>query len=241
MTHPWVELAARNNALWCDAVCRAHERPGEFHDALWLNRSGTPPFYPDAVTLAGPNAAPEQLRALSALVELSRAGGWAVKDSFSSLDLGALGFRRLFDADWIGLNAASSNLKPPPTNCRLAHMRNEQELAAWERAWKGDSERDGRVFKPSLLSEPDIFFVAIISDGRLIGGGVLNKGAGVVGLSNLFAGEIAIEIVWQGLIARAAEAFPGLPLVGYEQEPDLAAALRCGFIRIGSLRVWHRS
>ena len=30
--------AARNNAQWCDAVCRAHGNPGEFHDDIWLNR-----------------------------------------------------------------------------------------------------------------------------------------------------------------------------------------------------------
>jgi hypothetical protein len=37
-------LAAHNNAMWCDAVCRAHDRPGEFHEALWLTRLGTPRF-----------------------------------------------------------------------------------------------------------------------------------------------------------------------------------------------------
>ena len=31
--------AARNNAEWCDAVCRAHGNPGEFHDDIWLNRN----------------------------------------------------------------------------------------------------------------------------------------------------------------------------------------------------------
>jgi hypothetical protein len=39
-------LAARNNALWCDAVCRAHDRPGEFHDTPWLTRLGALRFYP---------------------------------------------------------------------------------------------------------------------------------------------------------------------------------------------------
>jgi hypothetical protein len=33
-------LAAHNNAMWCDAVCRAHDHPGEFHGALWLTRLG---------------------------------------------------------------------------------------------------------------------------------------------------------------------------------------------------------
>jgi hypothetical protein len=33
------------------AVCRAHDRLGEFYDALWLTRLGAPRFYPDVVTL----------------------------------------------------------------------------------------------------------------------------------------------------------------------------------------------
>lgn len=45
------ELCAGNNALWCDAVCRAHDIPGEFHPALWRNRHTVPPFYSNAVTL----------------------------------------------------------------------------------------------------------------------------------------------------------------------------------------------
>jgi len=40
--------AARNNAEWCDAVCRAHGNPGEFHDGIWLNRKPVPRFYPNA-------------------------------------------------------------------------------------------------------------------------------------------------------------------------------------------------
>ena len=60
--------AARNNALWCDAVCGAQGAPGEFRNALWLNRSGTPLYYPDVVTLAPAEAAAEQIEAIAALV-----------------------------------------------------------------------------------------------------------------------------------------------------------------------------
>ena len=84
-------LAAYNNAMWCDAVCRAHGRPGEFHDTLWLTRLGTPRFYPDAVTIAGVEAAPAQMEAIAALVGSARQREWFVKDSFQSLDLDLLG------------------------------------------------------------------------------------------------------------------------------------------------------
>src|SRR3954464_2111305 len=66
-----IALAAQNNAIWCDAVCRAHDRPGEFHEVLWLNRLGTPRFYPDVVTTAGVEATPTQIAAIADLIRLN--------------------------------------------------------------------------------------------------------------------------------------------------------------------------
>ena len=68
MTPSRMAQAARNNALWCDTVCRTHGIPGEFSDALWLNRHPVPRFYSNAVTLADPHAAAAQLAHLRALV-----------------------------------------------------------------------------------------------------------------------------------------------------------------------------
>jgi hypothetical protein len=73
--------------------------------------------------------------------------------------------------------------------------------------------------------------------GGIVGGGILNRGAEVVGLSNLFG--FAIELVWRSLVATAGEIFPGLPLVGYEHGDELAAAHRAGFETVGPLRVWR--
>ena len=92
MTSSITALAARNNAIWCDTVCRAHDRPGEFHETLWFTRLGTPRFYPDAVTIAGAEAAPVQLEAIAGLIGATRKREWFVKDSFHCLQLNALGF-----------------------------------------------------------------------------------------------------------------------------------------------------
>ena len=46
--------------------------------------------------------------------------------------------------------------------------------------------------------------------------------------------------MWSDLIAVAAQAYPGLDLVGYELGADLEAALSVGFAGIGPLRVWMR-
>jgi hypothetical protein len=45
------ELAARNNAFWCDAVCRAHGGDTMLTEHVWFNRVTSPPFYPNVDTL----------------------------------------------------------------------------------------------------------------------------------------------------------------------------------------------
>ncbi|WP_234681932.1 hypothetical protein [Bradyrhizobium monzae] len=117
-------LAAHNNAMWCDAVCRAHDHPGEFHEALWLTRLGTPRFYPDAVTTAGVEAAPAQLEVIADLIGSNRRREWFVKDSFHCLHLESLGFETLFDAEWITMSGAAgrrtsrTGLFSPPQSSR---------------------------------------------------------------------------------------------------------------------------
>lgn len=242
-TSDLVDRAAGNNAMWCDAVCRAHGRPGEFQEELWLNRLGTPRFYPDAVTVAGPDAASRQLKAISTLLEAPHTGPWAVKDSFSSLDLGSLGFQSLFEAEWITLNPLTSEIDSLPPGYSWIDIRSAPELAVWEDSWRGEGDgtankSEERTFQAPLLAQRGIRFVAIRHDGRTVGGGILNQGCGVVGVSNVFVRGVEPLIIWQGLVARAVGAFPGMILVGYEGGRDLDPALRSGFRTLRPLRVW---
>ena len=124
----------------------------------------------------------------------------------------------------------------PVSHCR------HPELIAWEQAWAGEEVNAAaisgpRVFMPRLLADTDIVFVSIQGDDGIVGGGILNRGAEVVGLSNIFGS--AIDVVWRSLMAMAGEIFPGLPLVGYEHGDELAAAHRAGFETVGPLRVWR--
>ncbi|RTL65079.1 MAG: hypothetical protein EKK41_20665 [Hyphomicrobiales bacterium] len=241
MTGPQLVLAARNNAIWCDAICRAHELPGEFHDGYWLTRRGTPRFYPDVVTTAGAEAAPAQIAAITDLVHSNRQRDWFVKDSFNCLRLETLGFRPLLDAEWIvassaGPDTASQPAQPP------AVVRDEAALRAWELSWAragGATAPDAlpRVFKPALLADADIRFVSIQGERADSGGGILNRGAGVVGVSNVFGTRL--DRVWRDLITCAGETFPGLPLIGYEHGDDLSVAKAAGFAPIGTLRIWR--
>jgi hypothetical protein len=235
-------LAAHNNAMWCDAVCRAHDRPGEFHEALWLTRLGTPRFYPDAVTTAGVEAAPAQLEAIADLIGSNRRREWFVKDSFRCLHLESLGFEPLFDAEWIAMSGARPDVGHHQPGDRATIVTDEAGLSAWERSWAGEDAKAAaiplpRVFMPRLLAEDGIVFVSLQGEDGSAGGGILNRGADVVGLSNLFGSQM--DRVWRSLIAMAGETFPGLPLVGYEHGHDLAAAKLAGFETMGPLRIWR--
>jgi hypothetical protein len=242
MTNSTTAQAACNNAIWCDTVCRAHDRPGEFHETLWFTRLGTPRFYPDAVTMAGAEAAPVQLEAIASLIGATRQSEWFVKDSFHSLQLNSLGFEPLFDAEWIALRGARPDVKHNPPEYRSTIVTGEAGLIAWEQSWAGEEVNaaaisEPRVFMPGLLADTNVVFVSLQAEGGIAGGGILNRGAEVVGLSNLFGSKT--DWVWRSLTAMAGEIFPGLPLVGYESGKELAAAKLAGFETVGPLRVWR--
>jgi hypothetical protein len=242
MTSSITALAAHNNAIWCDTVCRAHDRPGEFHETLWFTRLGTPRFYPDAVTMAGAEAVPVQLEAIASLISATRQREWFVKDSFQSLHLNSLGFEPLFDAEWIALSGARPDVKHHLREYRSTIVTGKAGLIAWEQSWAGEEVNaaaisEPRVFMPSLLADTNVVFVSIQGEGGIAGGGILNRGAEVVGLSNLFGSKI--DLIYRSLTAMAGEIFPGLPLVAYESGKELAAAKLAGFETVGPLRVWR--
>lgn len=233
--------AVHNNAAWCDAVCATHFGPGEFHPSHWLNRHGVPRFYPDFVTLSGPADSALQMEALTGLIEAAGARSLFVKDSFDGLRLQPLGFQPLFGAEWLWADVLGSVGRQEAAQVRWADVTDDRDLARWERTWRGNADAaEPRLFRPGLLAVPGIRFVHGLVDGLPVGGGILAAASGVTGLSNVFAGRIATEVVWQGLAQVAAANFPGQPLVGYESGDDLAAAHRVGLRTVGRLRVWHR-
>ncbi len=234
MTSSLLRAAVRNNAFWCDAVCRAQGSPGEFTATIWFHRRGTPPFYPDAVTLD--EADGETAEAVATLVN-DDTRDWAVKDSYAALNLAQLGFRMLFEAEWIGIRRPVFTKSP----ITWKRMENAADFANWEAEWtKANGPVTQKIFAEPLLTDPEIAFMLGVENGKPIGGGILNHHAGVVGLSNLFAEDGRGEDIRRGLMSQAAELYPQEPLVGYEQGDDLDEALRAGFELLGPLRVWLR-
>jgi len=54
----------------------------------------------------------------------------------------------------------------------------------------------------------------------------------------VFVLENNAEAYWTGCLATVTDAFPELPVVGYERGSDLEIAKELGFEGIGPLRVW---
>jgi hypothetical protein len=223
--------AARNNAAWCARVCWTHGIPNTRGGSAWCSARRTPQYYPDAVTLR-PDSAPTDF-----LPEIDTASpGSSIKDSFAALDLTSDGYVELFTAQWIHRPAGLPALQTP--TLRTDQVVTDAQLRDWQAAWHGgDGTPD--VFRAALLDDPSVLVLALHDGEELSGGVVLSRGAGLVGLSNLFATESGdVAAVWSSAITAAARHFPGLPLVGYERGDDLEVAFGSGFAALGTLRVW---
>lgn len=228
MSLPTVAAAARNNAEWCDLVCRTHGISGTFGSDAWTASMRTPAFYPDAVTLM-PSAP-----AAAILDRVDASGGCSVKDSFATLDLAPHGFRVLFEAAWIARPVQPVRASDAAGWRAVAHAGELDEWQAASNSIGGSSS----TFRPALLDDPDVVVLARHRDGCVEAGAILNRAAGVIGLSNLFAGAADLEATWAGAVAAAAHRFPDVAIVGYESGDALAAAHHCEFTSLCALRVW---
>ena len=222
-----VLAAARNNARWCDGVCRSLGIETRVSDVAWVALSRTPPLYPDAVTLA-PEASEAEL-----VASVEDKPGCSMKDSFASLDLEPFGFRELFDARWIwrevGLGAPSGSLE-------WTVVETNEAFSEWARAAGLDT-----TLTAALLGDPTVRILAAYGPDGVAAGAAANRSGSVVGVSNVFAVSPPLGEVWAGVVDVVTRLFPSLPLVGYEHGDDLEAACGAGFAELGPLRVWLRA
>lgn len=237
--------AVRNNARWCDTMCRVHGAPGEFHDAYWIHPDEVPPYTSKLITL-DPERAPDQMGAIQSLIEADPSSAFSVKDAFQCLDLAPLGFEVLFHATWIvwtpGTELPSGNDYP----LEWSVVADVDGLAKWELAWRASSahaalNRSARVFPPSLLRNPAIHFLSGKRDGVTVATAALNRTGDVVGLSNVTGGGGDVGSAFPECVRLAQGLYPFAPIVGYERGDGLVAAEQAGFEGIHPLTVWTRS
>jgi len=224
--------AARNNADWCDSLCRTHGIPGTFDPDAWVNPHRTPRYYPDAVTLDPAAVAGSILGRID-----PTSPGCSIKDSFAALDPGPFGFDVVHEAEWIYRDPSSSRV-PGPRDMSWIAVETADGLMAWEAAWDVDGAPGG-LFRPALLRDPSVTVLGGYVDGSIVAGAIANRtGRELVGLSNVFTKEEDLDRAWSGSLDYLETALPGLAIVGYASGDDLAVALRRGFQSIGALRIW---
>jgi hypothetical protein len=216
--------AVRNNASWCDLVCRSHQIQTRFQPGLWSTTERPPQFYPDAVTLEA-NITEEDV-----LTAIEPGPGASVKDSYATLDLGRHGFEQLFEARWI-----TYDRRPPQPGTTLGWtvVETEEAFAEW-------TEAAGltNILGDDLLHRPDVRFLAADSRQGIGATAVANLTGPVVGVSNVFATTIGDDEAWAGIPTAVEAVFPDAVLVGYEHGVSLRAAAAAGFCDVGPLRVW---
>jgi hypothetical protein len=224
-TRDLVGVAARNNAEWCDVVCRAHGLSPRLGSGAWTSDQRTPAGFPDAVTLT------TAVSAQRLLSNIDVSDGCSVKDSFAELDLSPHDFRVLFEAQWIAGPQVLENI--PASSPRWAVVDDVDEwLAAQpDPLIESDSMRRG-------LLDDSVCALLARDAGEVVAGAVITCGGDAVGISNVFvkAGDPAAH--WRCALAAVCARHPTLLIVGYEQGPMLAAAREAGCLPLGRLRVW---
>ncbi|MDP4302494.1 hypothetical protein [Leptothrix discophora] len=243
--HQRIELAALNNACWCQAVCAAHGAGGVIGRDAWLTPHPPPPFHSRLVTIAADLGRDALDARLAELSSTARSPDWTIKDSHAAFDLGPAGWDELFSADW--------TWREPRPDCAVlaapvVRLMAPRDRLRWEAGWHGlDSERNAppelpwRQFPDAVWDDPAHAFLGRLDrHGRIVAGAIANRSPGVVGLSNLFVCSGDPAQAWVELADAAAAAFPGRPLVGYERGEDLHLARAAGFEELAPLRVWRR-
>lgn len=221
---PRVLAAVENNARWCNVVCRSHGLPTAVSEQLWAAPQGSPPLYPDAVTLV-PGVPAEDV-----LNEIDDRPGCSVKDSFADVDLGRLGFIELFQARWL--------FRPPARQPALPRLRWDAVRTEVEfEQWLSSADLKG-ILRPELLGDAEVRCLAARDDRGVTAGAIANRTGSTVGLSNVFTVGISADTAWADLPALVESLFGRLPIVGYEHGDDLTSALASGFQMTAPLRVW---
>jgi len=227
------DACAQNNALWCDTVLKAAGARTEFHGGYWIAREKVLPLYPSIVTLAARPAA-DLYAALETLPQRA-----AVKDSFDSLDLSPLGFRKLFTGTWLFRPPVSE--KRPPISSDWHKITHAETLKRWIAAWNAD-ERLHTVFPARLLERKTVDFAAVMKDGSIRAGGIFNsgprlEGKEVLGLSNVFCRKSWLYSALHSLL----EPYARRPVCTYEDDDGILPVYRqLGFEPCGRLGVWQK-
>lgn len=220
-----VAAAARNNAQWCDAVCRAHGLSTSFNNDAWICFESAPPFYPRLVSFT------DDADRLRRLIEAHRhrsASVWGAKDSFDVLTDDDAHRTPLFSAFWYARPPAAS----PEPQANATVVGSTGGLRRWIEAW-GETPAGTTVLPAKLLDEPGVTFV---HDGSFRAGlaAMRSRDEAIIGVTNFF-GAAAVR---NACLAGLAHRNPDCTLVGYGPKSEVDSLAPLGFDPVAPLTVW---
>ncbi len=229
-----VNACARNNANWCDSVLISAGATTRFQTGFWCAEGKQLPLFPNLVTLS-PKANPELTAALKALPLDA-----TVKDSFGTLNLAPLGFKKLLSGTWLFRPPVAKRKPPVPSNWHK--ITNQEGLRSWVAAWNADESVRG-LFPPKLLLDPSVRFASVSADGTgLKAGAVINDGPAlggqeIAGISNVFSRKSWLFSALHDLLAP----FSHRPVCTYETDSGhLPVYRQLDFQECGSLNIWQK-
>ena len=217
-------LTVRENAAWCDLVCRLHRFTPEGDGRLWWSARRTPDLFPDAVTLVpdlseldvlgriNTRLAPRSETPLRRSTSRTRGGVCTSTPRGSRVDPGRAGRRG-----------------------RVHIRRRPREFPV--RGLVSCLGGPAGVLPIGLRRVPGVTVLGREGDAGFADGAIVHcteiGGTAVAGLWNAFG-------AWADIADEVSHRHPEAWIVGYERGVGLDAALAAGFTPIGPLHVWNR-
>ena len=219
-----IVLAARNNALWCDAVARSHGVACTTDDVAWTASTRTPPYYPDAVTLS-PDG--RRVRRAGPGRRLGRLLGQGLVVPPGPVDGGLRPSRRRRVGVARPLGADAGDGQRRGSGSRPLDEMADVGARVGERPGRG-----GHPARRRCSTSPGVHVLgARASDdpaSPVVAGAIVNVTGEVAGLGNLFSRDGDVERAWAAGAAAAREVAGGIPLVGWEAGASVDAAVAAG-------------
>lgn len=231
------QKAIRNNNDLYKEIFESQNIESSLTDSIWYCLDKTPPLYSNLVTISKEWKPDDIFKNIDRKYEDGKWDEWSVKDSFSLLDLAEYGFAKLFDAQWIYLEAAKFMQESESKNLRYEIVENENDLAEWKIAWDSDEKLGERIFSPQLLNNPKVYFVAGYEEKQIASGCFVNRTNDVLGISNFFSPGNDSGY-WSGMISFIFNSIDRADIVGYERQEMVNKLRLLGFEPVGNLTVW---
>ena len=231
------QKAIRNNNDLYQEIFESQNIESNFTDSIWYCLDKTPPLYSNLVTISEEWKPDDIFRNIDRKYESGKWEEWSVKDSFGLLDLAEYGFAKLFDAQWIYLEAEEFTPESESRNQKYEIVKNQDDLAKWRTGWDSDEKLGELIFSPKLLNNPRVYFVAGYEEKQIVSGCFVNRTGNVLGVSNFFSPGNDSGY-WSEMMGFIFDSIARADIVGYERKEFVDKLRLFGFETVGNLTVW---